>query len=78
MQAADGHVENFLFNSKDVDDLKRSLRQGDEVEFNILLKKRTGKKRATRIVVTQPAPGTIVASHSESPKKSLKLELYAA
>lgn len=48
--------EKFLFNGKDLENFKQPLRLGDQVEFSVLIKKRSGKKKATNIVLLKAAP----------------------
>jgi len=49
-------VEKFLFNGKDLENFKQPLRLGDQVEFSVLIKKRSGKKKATNIILLKAAP----------------------
>lgn len=49
-------AESYSFTGKDVEDIRRSLHVGDEVEFNAVIYTRTKHKKATSIVLIKAAP----------------------
>jgi len=52
-------VDKYYFTAKSLDNIKQNLRYGDEVEFNVVIKKRTGKKKAINIVLLRAAPEVV-------------------
>ena len=49
-------TEKLSFRSKDLSDPRLHLRKGDEVEFQILIEKKTKKRFATQITLIRAAP----------------------
>jgi cold shock CspA family protein len=48
--------EMIAYTAQDIDDLRTTLHVNDEVEFNLIVEKRTGKKHASHITLIKAAP----------------------
>lgn len=52
-------INIFPFTAKDLDNIKSNPKEGDEVEFNVVIKKRQQRKRATNVSVIKEAPESV-------------------
>jgi len=52
-------INIFPFTAKDLENIKQNPKEGDEVEFNVVIKKRQQRKRATNVSVMKEAPEAV-------------------